>query len=73
VPIQLHVIQNEPDLRTVAALESLLSLAKSGQLVGFAFVALQPGRGYSADVLGSVLNHRLLALGLCRELEKLVI
>jgi len=72
VPSNIHVVRNEPDLRTVAALEHLLELARSGQLVGLAFVALQPGEGYSADILGSILNHRLLALGLCRELETLV-
>jgi hypothetical protein len=67
----LHLIQRHPDLRTIAALERLLDLAKTGSLIGLAYIALEPG-AYSSDILGPVCGHALLARGICRELEDLV-
>lgn len=71
MPPTFSVVHNEPNLEAIAALERLLALAKTGSLVGLAYVAIQAGNGYSGDVLGDLSSHRLLALGMCRELEAL--
>lgn len=72
----LRLVGKPIDLRTIAALERLLALAKTGDLTGLAYIALHPslgpGNGYSADTLGAICDNCILARGICRELEDLV-
>lgn len=50
-------------------LEELLALAKDGQLLGLAYVALKPCHEYQGDTVGTALRHPVMALGLARALE----
>ena len=54
---------------TVDALSALLEDAKAGKLLGLAYVALLDQDRYTADLIGSVNDHKLLARGLCAALE----
>jgi hypothetical protein len=56
------------DQDTIKVLADLLELAKRGEIVGLAYVALHKGCGYSSDVVGSVRNSPLLARGLASTL-----
>lgn len=60
VVLQSRVVSHE----TVAALEYLLSQARSGAIVGMAFVALHSGREYSSGVLGHCKHEPTLTLGM---------
>jgi hypothetical protein len=53
----------------VEALEILLARAQAGEIIGLAYVALQPAAGYSGDLVGNALDHPVMALGLAKALE----
>lgn len=65
----LRLVTAPADRGTVDALTTLLEDAKAGRITGLAWIALHPGDGYSADMVGAVTEHRLLARGICRALE----
>lgn len=50
-------------------LEELLALARDGQILGLAYVALKPCHEYQGDTSGTALQHPVMALGLARALE----
>ena len=65
ISLSSRPIVNEPNLETVAELERLLQLAKDGQAVGLAWIALRPdgrpdcswttcpdGLGYGLGIVG---------------------
>ena len=52
--------------------QDLLHDILNGAVTGVAFVALHKGTGYSANVLGSVHQHPLFTLGVCRALEEAI-
>ena len=67
----------EPDTKLVAAVQHILDLVYSGRVKALAFVLLLEPNGsgpipYEADVVGEMATHRLLARGVCKELEDLV-
>lgn len=66
---QFKLVAVSTDKGTIDALTTLLEDAKAGRIVGLAYIALRPGDGYISDMVGSVTEHRLLARGICRELE----
>lgn len=68
----LKIVKAAADSQVVEALNLLLIEAKAGRIKGIAYVTLEAGTGYSADVLGAVRHNRLLALGLTKTLEEAV-
>lgn len=68
----LQVVQHDPDTEVVEALEHLLSEARLGHITGFAYVTLEPGASYSADVLGRARTVPILALGITKALENAI-
>ena len=60
------------DLDTVASLVKLLTDARHGEVIGFAYVALRPNHEDTADVMGTALQSPLLCRGICRALEDAV-
>ena len=56
------------DRATVEALERLLEAARAGRVIGVAYVALHSGDGFTADLVGTVTDHKLLARGICAAL-----
>lgn len=71
--IPLNVVKAAPDSRVIEALQQLLLEAKAGRITGLAYVALEPGHGFTADVLGSVVESRVLALGITQVLKETVL
>lgn len=68
----LKLIKAAVDSQLVEALSALLEEAKAGRITGLAYVTLEPGAGFSADVLGSARRNRLIALGITKTLEEAV-
>jgi hypothetical protein len=52
------------DAETVDVLEDLLIKARRGEVIGFAYVAMQPGGDYYGDVVGVARSTPLLARGI---------
>lgn len=63
----------EPD--TVGALESLLVRARAGDVIGIAWIALEPAEGYHVDIAGHVREIPIFVRGLlpvlAAELDKI--
>lgn len=68
----LHVIAAPVDQHTVDTLNKLLEEARSGKIVGIAYVALHQGPDYSGDVIGHARQHPIFTLGVVKALERLV-
>lgn len=63
----IELVQPYKSQDTIEALESLLIEAKTGRLIGLAYVGLYPARAYAIDVAGEaraapVFTHGLVAL-----------
>ena len=48
---------------TVAALESLLSQARTGQVIGIAYIAMHKANDFSIDYAGAVRQHPVVSIG----------
>ena len=68
----LKLVQPQEDRATVEELTKLLEKAKTGAIVGLAFVAMHQGGEYSGDVIGRAKAFPVYTLGLIRALEAIV-
>lgn len=66
---RLTLVIKAPDRETVETLTRLLEAARSGTIIGLAYVALHHHHEYSADLVGQALSSPLLCRGICRCLE----
>lgn len=66
-PFRLVTTAVSPD--TILALEELLESAKSGKLLGIAFVAMYHSREYSADATGEAKRNPTFTRGMLRALD----
>jgi hypothetical protein len=69
VATPLKVVKNLPDQQVLDALLHLVEEARAGRIHGLAYVALEPGRHYSADAAGTARTDPLTALGVTKALE----
>lgn len=68
----LKLVKSAPDSEVIKALTLLLQEAQAGRITGLAYVTLETGSGFSADVIGQCRSSKLLSLGLARALEEAV-
>lgn len=54
---------------TVLTLETLLHEARSGRLVGIAYVAMHPGGGFEVDAVGEAKRQPIVARGELQSLD----
>lgn len=69
----LRLVEYAADPELVRVLSQLLQEAKDGRVNGFAYVAIEPGYKFTADVLGSAKKSPFLALGMIKALEGAVL
>jgi hypothetical protein len=72
VVVPLKLVEAAPDSQVIAALRLLLAEAEAGRITGLAYVTLESGSGFSADVVGACRRSRLLSLGIAKALEEAV-
>lgn len=68
----LKIVKAAPDSQVVEALSLLLQEAKAGRITGLAYVTMESGHNFSADVVGRCRRSPLLALGITKALEEAV-
>lgn len=64
-----RLVKRHPSPDTVATLETLLAAAKSGNLIGLAFVAMYAGREYEASTVGEARRNPTFTRGMIRALD----
>lgn len=68
----LALVHRENSHDTIQALETLLTSAKNGELIGFAYAAMyiKPIRGYTTDAAGEAYANPTFASGMAMALTK---
>lgn len=66
-------VPRQLDQHVIETLRELLAKAESGQIIGLAYVAMQPAYEYQGDLVGYALEHPVMALGLLKALEDQVV
>lgn len=64
-----RLVERQASADTVAALESLLREARSGNLIGMAFIAMYAGREYEANTVGEARRNPTFTRGMIRALD----
>lgn len=69
----VRLVQRQASKETIDALTALLAEAKAGEIVGLAYVALQPHGKYTGDAIGTARTARTLTLGALLSLQHLLL
>ena len=64
-----HLVHKQLSDDSVRALDTLLSLAKRGQIVGLAYVVMYKGREYTAGAAGECRRNPTFTRGMIRSLD----
>lgn len=70
--VQLRAVANVVDKETVETCRQLLREAERGQVIGMAYVVMERGNQFSADVVGGVRLQPVLAYGVMGALETVI-
>ncbi len=68
--IVISLAQTRPSQETIDALTALLAEARSGAVVGLAYVAVHKEDEFTADVLGTAKTSPVLTIGMLQILER---
>ncbi len=59
----VRLAERRTSKETIETLKALLAEARAGEIVGLAYIALQQGAEYTADVTGSCKTSRVITVG----------
>lgn len=68
----LHLVGPRVSADTVQALEELLAAARTGAVVGVAFVAMHSTSDYTTDIAGECCRSRVLTRGMVLDLLEIL-
>lgn len=69
---KLQLVPQRPDPQVLETLYHLVEEAKAGRITGLAYITLEHGDRYTADVVGRARRSPLLTLGITKALEDAV-